>query len=82
MRAELEVKARVRALQAKLAEGFAEAPGLQLTRLEEELERLRAQLADEVLTEEAMKVLQGFVGIATDSNRPSAGFQRRVGRLE
>lgn len=80
MRAELEAKARVRALQAKLAEGFTEAPGLELTRLEEELERLRAQLADEVLTEEAMRLLQSFV-VASDARRVATFAQPVLDRV-
>jgi hypothetical protein len=61
MRNEVELKARVVGLEQDLADGYAEAPASKLTELEEELERLRAKLADEEVTEAALHLLQTFV---------------------
>jgi DNA repair exonuclease SbcCD ATPase subunit len=61
MRAEEVSKARVKRLEQDLAEGYAQAPSSQLTELEEELDRLRAKLADEEVTEDALRLLENFV---------------------
>jgi hypothetical protein len=61
MRNEVELKARVVGLEQDLADGYAEAPASKLTELEEELERVRAKLADEEVTEAALHLLHTFV---------------------
>jgi hypothetical protein len=80
LRAELAAKALVQQLEATLAGGFAEAPSSELTRLEEEQERLRAQLADEELTEEALKLLQRYV-VEADARRVATFAQPVLDRV-